>query len=207
VSAGRLDLKYRPTSFDDVVGHSVAIDRLKRLIANRGCQAFLFAGPSGVGKTTLARLVAKELGANKYTTTDVDGATDSRVEDMRRIKETLIYSPFFGTQRAVILDECHRLSDAAWDSLLKSIEEPPEHMAAWLFTTTAATGIPETIRSRCQLIRLWRVSDHDLGFLLDRICASEQIKLSDDERRGIIDSARGSPRVALRELQPFVVSP
>jgi DNA polymerase-3 subunit gamma/tau len=179
-----------------------AVDCLERLIAKR-FHAYLSTGPSGVGKTTLARLTAFALGCdnNPLSLTEADAATYTGIDAMRAITGRLQYVPFGDNpNRAIIIDECHCLSKPAWSSLLKRIEEPPKD-TTWLFCTTEPSAVPATIKTRCAIIKLGRVGDAELRVLIDRVCASERLDLTDGERQQIVKDAMGRPRVALVQLQ------
>ena len=133
-----LYVKYRPQHLDDVTGQDEVVKVLKGLVERNDTHAMLFTGPSGVGKTTLARIVALDLGCVEENggIMEIDGATYTGIDKMRSVQDGTQYQPFGkANHRCVILDECHRLSGQAWDSLLKVVEEPHSHMS-WMFCTT-----------------------------------------------------------------------
>lgn len=199
-----LDTKYRPKAFEKVVGQRPAIQTLQSAIKRKQAQAFLLVGPSGVGKTTIARIACKMLGCVSVgTILEIDAADYTGVEDMREIKRQVQYQPLGGDQRAVIIDECHRLSANAWDSLLKMVEEPPPHLTWWLCTTDYSK-VPETIRTRCIRVLLQEVSEKDLRTRLDQVIRMEKLTLDDDVLDIIVREANGSPRQMLQNLEACI---
>lgn len=192
-----LHLKYRPQRFDDVIGQNAVVDALDAIVKRDGAHAFLLSGPSGVGKTTLARIAAHELGCEDKDITEVDAATYTGIESMRAIQATLQYRPFGGSKgRSIIIDEAHGLSRQAWDSLLKVVEEPPAHIY-WFFCTTNPGRVPTTIKTRCIAFQLKPLREKDLETLLYDVCELEKIKLPGDICTMIIREALGSPRQLL----------
>src|ERR1035437_971248 len=192
--------KYRPISFDEVVGHDAVVRSLQTVLKRGSSKTFLFTGPSGVGKTTLARIVAKEVGCAPADLLEIDAVTFTGIDDMRAVTANLIYKPLGeGAVKAIIIDEFQGLSKAALQSLLKILEEPPAHVF-WFLCTTEPTRIPENIRTRCTRYDLKPVSIIVLGDLLEDVANKEKLNLDGK----IIDlcarEANGSPRQALVNL-------
>lgn len=191
-----LHTKYRPTKLKEVVGQAAAVKTLQNVISNGSSHAFLFTGPSGVGKTTLARIVAAKLGVVGGDLLEVDAASNSGVGDMRALTDRIGYSPLHGSKRAVIIDEAHSLSKQAWQSVLKSCEEPPAHFY-WFFCTTETDKVTTTVKTRCTQIGLLLV-DEDAIF--ERLCfvnGEEGYDLDESVLEVIARAAAGSVRAAL----------
>lgn len=197
---GTLHTKYRPDIFDDVVGQDATVKSLARMIEKRESQCFLFGGPAGTGKTTLARICAMEVGCHPKDILEIDAATYTGIDAMREVQTTVQYRPFGKSDvRAIIIDEAHRLSRQAWDSLLKVTEEPPPH-AYWFLCTTEPAKVPPTIRSRFTSFQLQSLNERDMKKIIDAVCESEKITLDETVRSVVINSAMGSPRQALNYL-------
>lgn len=192
-----LHTKYRPSTLDEVVGQDHIKDGLSAQLAAGTQQAFLFEGPSGTGKTTLARLCASQLGATDVI--EIDAATHTGVDAMRQIAEKANFMSLSGGGKAFIVDECHRLSKQAWESLLKDIEEPPAGVY-WFFCTTEPEKILKTIRTRCVTHTLRDVPYRALMQLLDRVAKAEGLDISEDILDICAEEAAGSPRQALVNL-------
>jgi DNA polymerase III gamma/tau subunit len=194
---GALHTKYRPTTLDEVIGQEHIKSGLSAILAEGKHQAFLFEGPSGTGKTTLARICARQLGCTD--TIEVDAASNTGVEDMRKVAEGQNYRSLDGGNKAFIVDECHRLSKQAWESLLKAIEEPPEGVF-WFFCTTEGNKVMATIRTRCVTYTLKEVPYRALLGLLDRVAKAEGLDLPENVIDVAASEAGGSPRQALVNL-------
>lgn len=192
--------RYRPQVLEDVIGQGAVVRSLQQTIKKQDAQVFLFSGPPGTGKTTLSRIVAFDYGVNPAQLVEIDAATFTGIDSMRDIQETLRYRPF-GTsgKRAIILDEAHALSKQAFDSLLKTLEEPPEHVV-WFFCTTNPAKIPKTLQTRCAKYELKPVNDKELLSLLEWVCEQEKIKLAEGVTDLLIKEAKGSPRELLSNL-------
>lgn len=196
----KLHIKYRPTSFDDVVGQDVVIKNLRAAIKKKLSQVFLFHGPSGCGKTTLARISAAEFGCSESDLIEVDAATHTGIEHVRLLQEKLSYAPMLGgNSRAVILDEAHMLSKSAWNSLLKMLEDTPKHVV-WFLCTTEPARVPKTITTRNFVYQLRSVQSSKLKKLVTTIARKEKIKLKSNIIDMIVEEAQGSPRQALVNL-------
>ncbi len=193
-----LHLKYRPASFKEMVGQQDVVESLKSVLAkDQRPHSFLFTGPSGCGKTTLARILASKFECEPSNIIETDAATNTGIDAMRGITETLRYAGFGETpNKMIVLDECHALSKAAWQSLLKSIEEPPPHVFFALCTTDAGK-VPETIRTRCLTYNLKPVRFDDLMDLLEFVAEEEDIKPLPGALELVARASDGSPRKAL----------
>ena len=196
-----LIVKYRPTTFKEVVGQNEIVNSLKQVLKNGNSHSFLFVGGSGVGKTTLARITATELGAvNPGDITEFDAGQFTGIDDIRTLTSNLKYKPIGGSQvKAVIINECHRLTIAAQDGLLAALEEPLPHTYFFL-TTTEGNKIRAAIKTRCTSYELKQVSHNTLFDLLLAICDAEDFKASDPVLELCVKESYGSPRQAIVNL-------
>lgn len=192
-----LHLKYRPENFDEVIGHEETARSIQACLDNKQSRVFLLSGPSGVGKTTLARIIADYVYTDPQNIIEVDAATYSGVEQMRSLTDSLLYQPFGqGASRTVILDECHRLTKQAWEAALKSLEEPPPNVY-WVLCTTEADRVPDTIRTRTVWYQLDLVDRDDVYDLIEAVAAVEEMPLDEKSLNLVCEAAMGSPRRAL----------
>lgn len=200
-NASVLHIAYRPGTFKEVIGQAAAIKSLVGVLNRDGAHTFLFCGPSGVGKTTLARIAARYLHCEDQDINEIDGATHTGIDAMREVQLTSQYQPLGKSEtRVMLVDECHQLSKAAWTSMLKATEEPPAHVY-WIFCTTEPTKVPAAIKTRAHTITLKLVPDKELGALYDKVCMAEGIDLHGDVGDLVIKEARGSPRQMLVNLE------
>ena len=212
---------YRPQDFDEVVGQEAVVRTLRNAIErDQVRQAYLFAGPRGTGKTSMARILAKALNcAHGPTATpdnqcnacvaiangtsldvvEMDAASQRGIDDIREIRERVVLQPVEGRFKVYILDESHQLTDAAWNALLKLIEEPPPHLV-FVFCTTDLAKVLETVRSRCQTFVFQRPRLQELVAVLRRVCEGEGIEAPDAALALIARGARGSFRDAVSTL-------
>lgn len=192
--------KYRPTTLDEIRGQKATCTALKQVIRDKSNQAFCFVGPSGTGKTTLARIIANMVGKGSANVVEIDAASHSGVDKMRELARSVIYNPIGESEATVVVvDEAHALSKAAWQALLKPLEEPGAHVY-WVLLTTEAEKIPKTIRTRCAWFELTPVPDPEMLKLVKQVAQQEEIKLKKDVAALVADSAEGSPRQALTIL-------
>lgn len=141
---------YRPHTFDDVCGQSHIVDVLKAAIKNKKiAHAYLFAGTRGTGKTSIARIMARELGITEKDLYEIDAASNRGIDDIRELREGVFAMPFESPYKLYIIDEAHMLTKEAWNALLKTLEEPPAH-ALFVLATTELHKVPDTIQSRCE---------------------------------------------------------
>jgi DNA polymerase-3 subunit gamma/tau len=209
--------KYRPQSFEEVVGQEAVVRTLSNAIAGDAVrQAYLFAGPRGTGKTSMARILAKCLNCVQGPTTTPDGtchacraiaggtsldviemdaASQRGIDDIREIRDRVVLQPVEGNYKVYILDEAHQLTDAAWNALLKLIEEPPPHLV-FIFCTTDLSKVLPTVRSRCQTFVFRRPRLQELVAKLRRVADAEGIDVPDQALALVARGGRGAYRDA-----------
>jgi DNA polymerase III subunit gamma/tau len=212
---------YRPQNFDEVVGQEAVVRTLRNAIErDQVRQAYLFAGPRGTGKTSMARILAKSLNCaygptptpdgtcnscvsiaagTSLDVVEMDAASQRGIDDIREIRDHVVLQPVEGRKKVYILDEAHQLTDAAFNALLKLIEEPPPHLVFVFCTTDLAKMLP-TVRSRCQTFMFSRPRLPELTRLLRRIADGESIDAPDAALALVARSARGSFRDAVSTL-------
>jgi DNA polymerase III subunit gamma/tau len=217
--------KYRPQKFADLIGQASISKTLQNAIAmNKVYPALIFSGMKGVGKTSSARILAKALNCEKGPAIEpcnqcqtcveitednsadymeIDGASNNGVNEVRSLRETVKYKPLKNRYRIVVIDEVHMLSNAAWNALLKTVEEPPEH-TIFIMATTDFHKIPATIVSRCQHFEFKRIPFEVIKQVLKDICQKESIKVSDYALYLVARSAEGSLRDAKKILDQAI---
>ena len=216
-----LALKYRPQNFDDLIGQDVVAETITNsIVANKVPNAYLFTGIRGVGKTTIARIVAKSLNclngienkckvkcdncdaitnSNHIDVLEMDAASRTGVDDVRELIEFSRYGPTSSKYKIFIIDEVHMLSKQAFNALLKTLEEPPEYLK-FIFATTEIKKIPVTVISRCQRFDLSRIKSSELFSFIKSIKDKEGGKITDEALKLIVKISEGSVRDALSLL-------
>ncbi len=223
-----LALKYRPTIFKDLIGQEIIAETIYNSIkSNRSANAYLFTGIRGVGKTTIARIVAKSLNclkgidnlcakdfcenckaisnSNHIDVLEMDAASKTGVDDVRDLIEFSRYGPTTAKYKIFIIDEVHMLSKQAFNALLKTLEEPPEYLK-FIFATTEIKKIPVTVVSRCQRFDLARVSSSNLFKFIKEVKDKEKGKINDEALKLIVKISEGSVRDALSLLDRALLS-
>jgi len=219
--------KYRPRTFEDLIGQNSMVKILSNAFSlNRIAHAFLFTGVRGVGKTTAARIVARGLNCLKDDSptispcgvcsscisakndrhvdiVEIDAASHTGVDDVRELTEGVRYKPAEGRYKIYIIDEVHMLSTQAFNALLKTLEEPPEHVK-FIFCTTEIKKIPVTVLSRCQKFDLRRVAVDELVELLRSICSKEEVSIDDKSLNLLARYSDGSVRDSLSLLDQAI---
>jgi DNA polymerase-3 subunit gamma/tau len=218
--------KWRPQRFEEVIGQPHLIQTLRNAIsARRVAHAYLFCGPRGVGKTSVARILAKALNCKQgpsptpcnecdscheitesmsLDVLEIDGASNRGINEIRELRESIRYLPSKSPYKIYIIDEVHMLTGEAFNALLKTLEEPPAHVV-FIFATTEAHRIPVTILSRCQRFDFRRLSVSAVVDTLRRIAQEEDIRISDASLRVLAREAEGSMRDAQSLLEQMIV--
>lgn len=198
----QLHEKYRPRTFDEVIGHRSVVKSLQDRLSRGRAQAFLFTGPAGIGKTTFGRIIARAIGCDMDSgLVEIDAGKYSGVEELRQVTDLALFKGITGDDNKVfIIDECHGLSAQAWKTLLKIVEEPPKGVY-WIFCTTEAHKVPATIKSRCASYNLKPLERDDIWDLVDYVIKKEKISVSDDVLKLVVKQSKGSARQALANLE------
>lgn len=192
---------YRPLSFSEVRGQEEIVSVLEAAIEqNKIGHAYLFAGSRGTGKTTMARILARSLGTSEKDIYEIDAASNRQVEDARALREGVSTMPFDSKYKFYILDEVHMLTKEAFNTLLKTLEEPPEH-AIFVLATTELDRVPETIQSRCQVFRFKRATRETLKKLVLDVTKKEKTTISPASAELVALMGEGSFRDTLSILQ------
>ncbi|MCD6362884.1 MAG: DNA polymerase III subunit gamma/tau [Synergistetes bacterium] len=217
--------KWRPQRFSEVVGQKVVVSIIQNAIKNgRVSHAYLFAGPRGVGKTSVARILAKALNCEKgpsvepcnecsickkitegssFDVLEIDGASNRGVDEVRALKERVNLAPVEGRYKVYIIDEVHMLTVEAFNALLKTLEEPPSHVI-FILATTEPHKLPLTIRSRCQFLAFKPLEPSDMVSKLREVAESENVYVEEDVLLEIARRADGSMRDALSLLEQLL---
>lgn len=196
--------KYRPSRFDEVIGQDNVVGAISgALEAGKVAHAYLICGPRGIGKTTIARIIANELGSSANDIYEMDAASNRGIDDVRNIKENVRTLPFDSKYKVYILDEVHMFTKDAWNALLKTIEEPPAHVI-FILATTELEKIPETIVSRCQTFILKKPTDAILSQVINNVAKKEGYSIEEGGAELIALLSDGAFRDALGTLQKVI---
>ncbi|MBF0523256.1 MAG: DNA polymerase III subunit gamma/tau [Candidatus Omnitrophica bacterium] len=213
--------KYRPQTFADVIGQDHITEILKKAVeSNRVAHAYLFCGPRGIGKTSCARILAKSLNCENGPTNnpcgkcpacleiakgtsfdvlEIDGASNRGIDEIRSLRENVKFAPSYGRYKIYIIDEVHQITTDAFNALLKTLEEPPEHVK-FIFATTSPQKVPSTIISRCQRFDFKSIAIKTIVEMLASVCKEEKLTIDQEALYAVAKAAQGSFRDALSVL-------
>ncbi len=195
---------HRPSTFKDVIGQEQVTGPLSEAVKSKGIgHAYLFAGSRGLGKTSVARIFAREIGCKENDLYEIDAASNNSVEDIRALTEGVYTLPFESPYKVYILDEVHMLSKSAWNAFLKTLEEPPAY-AVFILATTELEKVPETVQSRCQVFEFKKPTRQTLAKMLTAVAKKESHALEKDAAELVAMLADGSYRDALSVLQKVI---
>jgi len=196
--------KYRPKTFEEVIGQDHIVKAISLgLKSGKVPHAYLLCGPRGIGKTTIARIIASELGSSVNDIYEIDAASNRGIDDVRNIRENVRTLPFDSKYKIYILDEVHMFTKDAWNALLKTIEEPPSHVI-FILATTELDKIPETIVSRCQNFVFRKPTNAVLSIVVNNVAKKEGYSLEKGGAELISILAEGAFRDALGVLQKVI---
>ncbi|MBM3272041.1 DNA polymerase III subunit gamma/tau [Candidatus Kaiserbacteria bacterium] len=198
--------RYRPAGFDEVRGQEPIVAALKAsLKAGKTAHAYLFAGGRGTGKTSVARILARELGVSSKDLYEMDAASNRGIDDIRELREGVWAMPFESPYKFYIIDEAHMLTKEAWNALLKTLEEPPKH-AVFVLATTEMHKVPDTIQSRCEIYSFKQPTREVLAQIVADVAKKEGFTLERSAAELVALLAEGSFRDGLSILQKVLSS-
>lgn len=198
--------KYRPHTFKDVIGQDAVVKTLESAVeSGKPAHAYLFSGGRGIGKTSLARILARSLKVSEKDVYEIDAASHNGVDEIRELREGALMLPLESPYKVYVLDEVHMLSKGAFNALLKILEEPPQHVI-FVLATTDVHKIPETILSRCEVYTLVRPTRDILTDTVKRICKKEKVSIEPAAAESIAELGDGSFRDTLSILQQVMTA-
>lgn len=198
--------KYRPSKFSEVAGQEQVVQALQAAVREKKvAHAYLFAGSRGTGKTSVARILAREIGCSPNDLYEIDAASNRGIDEIRELREAVRTLPFDSPVKVYIIDEVHMLTKEAFNALLKTLEEPPEHVI-FILATTELPKLPETIVSRCQTFTFRKPSLEEIKEVIKKVAKSEGCNLDSEGADIIALLGDGSYRDSLGVLQKVIIS-
>lgn len=197
-----LYLKYRPQTFDEVIGNDQVIATLKTMLSKKSTcpHSFLFTGQTGCGKTTVGRIIASELGCKNSDFREVDSADFRGIDTIREVRKQSQFKSLEGDCKVWLIDECHKLTNDAQNALLKILEDTPKHVY-FVLCTTEPQKLINTIKGRCSLFEMAPLNDRQILTLLRKIVQTEETSIQKPVYEQIIQDSLGLPRNALQMLE------
>lgn len=193
--------KYRPQDFDQILGQSEVVSTLQKSIeSGHIAHAYLFCGGRGTGKTSIARIFARQLGTDDQDIYEIDAASNRGINEIRQLRDGVANLPFASQYKVYIIDEVHMLTKDAFNALLKTLEEPPQHVI-FILATTEKHKVPDTVQSRCQVYDFHLAITENLVELIQHVATQENRTIDQDSVRYVAQLGNGSFRDTLSHLQ------